>query len=266
MVNAGQFKKSAKKFTDYAGRLSGSGPNDFYQSLSMFLRFLEEDKSLYVIHEQLLNMPRVDFNSWYVQRMYSGGSHSGSKELTFPPKEEERMAVMYELLRRIDSKKIDLLNFCSAFFVTPSSSFDSKIRVFNHVISERFVRDLTYRIDDISDDLPPDPNALVPPSMIQIINNANNVVQQLANGDNIAQNAKIESDSKIEKLFEELIDSLKSNIQDEKDLVNSLEVVDAAKSNLLSISPKVSVIKSLLGTLPHVGNVLTIASAIVSML
>jgi len=102
--------------------------------------------------------------------------------------------------------------------------------------------------------------------MIQIINNANNVVQQLANGDNIAQNAKIESDSKIEKLFEELIDSLKSNIQDEKDLVNSLEVVDAAKSNLLSISPKVSVIKSLLGTLPHVGNVLTIASAIVSML
>lgn len=265
MVKAGEFNRSVEKFNDFAEQLIESGFSNFEQSLSMFLDLMERDRTLSIVHQQLLEVAGVDFDVWFQDRMQTGGSYSGSKSLVFPPEEEKRMALTYELLRRVNSGAIDLLNFCVSFFPIGSTKFDPLIREFNKVIVSRFIKDVKYRLDEISDQLPTDPLALVPPAMIQVINNAKNVIQQSAQGNNITQSANIQVNEQMDKLFEELVETLKDNIQNADELGDALDVVEAAKNNAESSSPKRSVVRSLLGALPPVGNVLTIASAIVSM-
>lgn len=266
MINAGQFKRSLRKFDDYASQLTHSGYSNFAQSLSMLINLMETDEVLSIVHRQLLSVPGVDFDSWYESCMGTGGSSPGSKSLVFPVEEEQRMALTYQLLRKVKLGEIDVIEFVLDFFPLGTSKFEPMIREFNNVISARFVKDVQYRIDEISDQLPQDPLAIVPPAMIQIIHKAENVVQQSAHGNNITQNASIVANERMKELFEELVEDLKAGIEDADELGDALDVVEAAKHNAESSSPKRSVVRTLLGALPAVGNVLTIASAIVSML
>ncbi|WP_197278230.1 hypothetical protein, partial [Vibrio coralliirubri] len=115
-----------------------------------------------------------EFDSWY--KAVSGYDNRGG--LSFPTNIDERLSIMYELLCRMNDKKIDLISFCASNLVISSNRIDEYICSFNDVVSEPLFRELSYRLEDIQDELPADNTFEVASPILQIIHHAENVIQQ----------------------------------------------------------------------------------------
>ena len=261
MTTAAQFKRSVNRFGDFAGDLIRSDHPGFDQNLKLFLDFYESDLVFSSIHQQLLSVPGVDFDEWWKENS-SGYRRS---PLKFPLNSSERMALMYGLLRRINSGEIKIVNLVLEHYPQTSRSVTAHVQAFNDDVTRKFVRDISYRIEDVADQLPRDDQASVPSNFIQIIQNAGNVIQQHASGNNITQTAN-QSNSEIESLFDRLETVLKAQSASNEALQEQLEILATARQSATSAKPQRSVVKALLGTLPAVGDVASITSSIISIL
>ena len=266
MTTAGQFRRSLQRFSDFGGDLIGSDMNTFDDSLNVFLDFCEHDPVFSSIHQQLLSVRNVDFDQWYLSRMATVGSMAGSGSLSLPTDPEKRMALIYELLRRIRRKEFDVVNFSLNFFALNTSKIDPYVRAFNDAITRPLIRELTYRLEDASDHLPAESSESVPATTIQIIHQATNVIQQSAVGNNITQTASNSENPELIRLFDQLEEVIRAQTSSAEVLREQLEIIASARDHATSDNPKRSVVKALLGALPTAGNVLSIASSIVSML
>lgn len=237
MTTAGQFRRSVQRFNDYGADLSGSDMNTFEDALNVFLDFCEQDPVFSSIHGQLLSVRGVDFESWYRARMATVGSMSGSGQLLFPTDAEARMALMYELLRRIRAKEFDVLNFSVPFFALGTSKIDAYFRAFNDAITRPLVRELSYRLQDASDAIPKEASEIIPATTIQIIHQATNVIQQSAVGNNITQTASNSNTAELTELFNRLEQHIRAQVHGEL-LQEQLEVVAAARESALSTAEK----------------------------
>lgn len=262
MTTAAQFKRSINRFGDFAGDLIRSDHAGFDQNLSLFLDFFENDLVFSSIHQQLLSVPGVDFDAWWKENS-SGYRRS---PLKFPLNPSERMALMYELFRRIKGGEIKIVNLVIEHYPQISRSVTSHVQAFNDDVTRKFVRDLSYRIEDVAVQLPRDDQASVPSNFVQIIHHAGNVIQQHAVGNNITQTAKNQSNSDIERLFDRLEAALRAQSASNEALQEQLEILATARLGATAEKPQRSVVKALLGTLPAVGDVASITSSILSIL
>lgn len=266
MTTAGQFRRSVQRFGDYANDLLRADMNTFDDALNVFLEFCERDEVFSSVHAQLKSVPGADFESWYQERLATGGSMAGSGQLRFPTDPEVRMALMYELLRRLRDDRISFHTFVINFFAIGSTKIDAYIRAFNDAITRPLVRELSYRLDDATEQLPKDSTASLPLTTIQIIHRATNVIQQSAVGSNISQTATNQISQELETLFAKLESTLRSLADSEARAREYTEVVASARENALSPTPKISVVKALLAALPPVDAVASIVASILGML
>lgn len=262
MTTAAQFKRSVSRFGDFAGDLIRSDHAGFNQNLSLFLDFFESDLVFRSIHEQLLAVPGVNFDAWWTEN----SSGFRGTPLKFPLRATERMALMYELLRRIGSDEIKILNLVLEHYPQASRNVTVHIQAFNNDVTRKFVRDISYRIEDVADQLPRDDQLPIPSNFIQIIHSAGNVIQQHASGNNITQTAHNQNGSEIERLFDRLEATLRAQNASNEALQEHLEILASARQSATSSKPQRSVVKALLSTLPVVGDVASITSSIVSLL
>jgi hypothetical protein len=240
--------------------------NTFDDSLNVFLDFCETDEVFSAVHRQLQSVPAADFDSWYDRSKETGGSMAGSCRLNFPTDPEIRMSLMYELLRRIRDGRIGFTDFVLNFFALSTNKISAYVQALNDAIVRPLVRELGYRLEDLSDHLPDDRKQIVPPATIQIIHQATNVIQQSATGTNISQTATQSINPDVAQLFQALqqeIESLEINIEKRRDY---LEVVSSARDIAAGDKPKIGAIKALFAALPPVDSVLSITSSILGIL
>jgi len=174
---------------------------------------------------------------------------------------------MYQLLCRISYKEIGYLSFCSNYLIVGTNKIDAHIYALNEVVSEPLFRELGYRLEDIEDELPSDNADEVSTSMFQIIHHADNVIQQNIIGDGNNQNASItNTNSELAQLFSDLKAEINSLEIPEEEIKENIESVTACEELATQESPKKSVVKRLLSTLPALGSVASIASEIMGVL
>ncbi len=239
--------------------------NTFDDALNMFLDFCESDDVFSVIHAQLQSVSKAEFDSWYNSKQKTRGSMLGSGQLTFPTDPEIRMALQYELLRRIRDERIALLEFVGNFFVLSSHQISEYIHTLNEAITRPLARELSYRLKDISDHLPKDQRATVPFATIQVIHQATNVIQQNASGENITQTATQHINPELDRLFAELEKAVISVETDKAKIDEYTEIIASAKELVRTEKPKVNTIKTLFAALPTVASVLSITASILKM-
>jgi len=186
----------------------------------------------------------------------------GSGELSFPTNLEKRMALMYQLLNKVDGEAIDLIDFSHHFFATGDNRIDSIIFAFNDAVVEPLARELSYRIEELEEEMPDNNREAYPLANIQIIHNAENVIQQSASGNNIQQNASIESNNNLKQLFNELRKELQSTLREKEELENAMQVVESSEEMTRKGSSSLPSVKVLLGSLGVMGNIGSIVSAI----
>lgn len=263
-LSAGKIRRSLKRFEDFAGDLARSDMNTFNDRLRLLMDYCKSDPVLSVIHVQLINMPSVDFDSWHKEVLSTFGGMVGSGDLTFPTDLEERMALMYQLLDKVNREEIDLIDFAHNFFIIGDNSIDSIIYSFNEAVVEPLARELSYRIEDLEEEMPENNREVYPLANIQIIHNAANVVQQSASGNNIQQNANIETDTKLDQLFADLRQELRASMKEKEGLEDALQVVQSSEELAQKGSSSLPSVKTLLGSLGALGNVGSIISAILA--
>jgi len=262
-LSVGRIRRSLKRFEDFAGDLVRSDMNTFNDRLKLLMDYCKSDPVLSMIHAQLISMPGVDFDSWHTEVLSTvGGMENG--DLTFPTDLEQRMALMYQLLNKVDQEEIDLINFGHSFFHTGDNRVDSIIYAFNEAVVEPLARELSYRIEDLEEEMPEDNREAYPLANIQIIHNAENVVQQSASGNNIHQNANIANANELKQLFGELRHELQSVVKEKQELGKALQVVQSSEEMAQKGAAYLPSVKILLGSLGALGNVGSIVSAILA--
>ncbi len=266
-MKAGKVRRSIQRFADFANDLLAADMNTFDDRLSLLIKYFENDELFESIHNQLTKYSNVDFDSWYEEIRSTVGGMVGSGDLRFPTDLDNRLSLMYQLLCNIEKERIEFFGFCSLFFVVDSSRYDGYICAFNQAISEPLFRELAYRLEDIQEELPENNKEEVGAHVFQIIQHAENVIQQNAIGNNNSQVADIRNETnELEKLFSSLVSEVKSSLSDSDEVKDHIETIETCKDLALAESPKKSVISKLLATLPALGSVASICSAILAAL
>ena len=266
MPTSAQIRRSVQRFGDYSGDLIRSDMNTFENALNTFLTFCETDAVFSAFHSQLQSVPGADFGRWYAERSATGGSKAGSCRLTFPTDAEVRMALMYELLRRIRDGRLDFASFTIQFFALGTNRITAYVQALNDAITRPLVRELTYRLEEVTERLPPDGAASIAPASIQIIHQATNVIQQSANGSHISQVATQQLAPELTQLLEALDRTLSELADAETQRAEYAELVQSVREMASAAQPKRSAIRALLGALPPVSAVLSITASILKLL
>jgi hypothetical protein len=258
-MKAGKIRRSIQRFEDYSRDLTSSDMNSFEDRLNLLVSYFKSDAFFQQIDEQLIQNKAVDFDSWY-------GSNSIGK-LSFPTNIDDRLSIMYQLLCRINNKDISYLSFCCEYLFVGTNKIDAHIYALNEVVSEPLFRELGYRLEDIQDELPSDNSDEVTSSIFQIIHHAENVIQQNIIGDGNNQNASItNTNNELDKLFLDLKTEINSLDIPREEIQDNIETVTACEDLAKQEKPKKGAVKRLLSTLPALGSIASIASAILTVL
>lgn len=256
-------KRSIGRFRDYSSDLLRSDNATFNDRLRMLVNFLESDEVLSRIDKQLAGYKADEFESWYSERKGTFTGMAGSGDLEFPTNINDRIACMYQIIKKVDNGELGLVNFVRCFFGT-GPQYNSMISAFNNAVSMPLFREINYKLEEIVEELPTDDKQDVNPSIIQIIGQAQTVVQQSVVGDNNKLVASI-SNSQLDDEFDLLRTEMKKCLSG-GDLNDSLETVDSAQQLIKSDPPKKKPAEILLNTLPHVGNIGTIVASILTII
>ncbi|QPI65903.1 hypothetical protein [Vreelandella venusta] len=256
-------KRSIERFRDYSSDLLCSDNATFNDRLRMLVNFLENDEVLSRIDKQLAGYKADEFYVWYSGRKETFTGMAGSGDLEFPTNINDRIAFMYQIIKKVNSEELSLINFVRCFFAT-GPQYNSMISTFNDAVSMPLFREINYKLEEIVDELPTDDKQDVNPSVIQIIGQAHTVVQQSVVGDNNKLVASI-ANSQLDDEFDSLRAEMKKYLSG-SDLNDSLEAVDSAQQLIKSDPPKRNPAKILLNTLPHIGNIGTIVASILTII
>lgn len=244
---------------DYASDLNSADYNTLDDRLAKFCHFCSTDSVFSNIDQQLRHVASSGFDSWYAERSESQGGMSGSGQLIFPLEDETRIAFMYELLFRIQSANIKIWDFCINFFSIRSNSLDDYLYAFNEAITGIMIRDIGYKLEEMLEEMEESDEGFVSAASIQIIHNAENVIQQTASGSNITQSASIENNPELGRLFEELRLKVGNKPDD-------VDIIAAAESEAKKTQPKKPVVQALLNGLSIAASAAGIIASIVAML
>lgn len=176
------------------------------------------------------------------------------------------MSLMYELLRRIRDGRVSFHSFAIKFFHIGTTKITYYIQALNENITRPLVRELSYRLEELVDQLPDDKAANVPHANIQIIHQATNVIQQSATGTNINQTANQILTPELNHLFGELEKAVRSLSDFTEKGHEYLEAIESARELATSEKPKRTAIKTLLSVLPPIDSVISITAAILKIL
>ncbi len=267
-LTLGQVTRSIQRFKDYAEDFVNADMNTYDDRSAVFFDFCKSDPAMSVIHAQLTANPYVDFEKWYADAQAKMTGWAGSAPLKFPTKTDDRISLMYQLLLAIEESRINFQDFCIKFIVSGDNSYDAYIAALSDAVTQPLVRELEYKLDEILEALPgDDKREPVSPSVLQIINAAGPVIQQVAVGNNNVQSATQEiANPEVAKLLTRLKQEIETANLEDAERESARQVLASAETELASPNPKKPVVSALLKALPVAGSIATIVQAILALL
>jgi hypothetical protein len=138
------YQRSLRDFQDYADDVTRSRHQTFDDAIRRFASTLVDNTPLGDVIAQL---PQVDFDQWYSKQLTTVGGMVGSGTITWPVDGRERLAMQVEMVRRMASDRLDVLDFAQNFMCV-GSRFDDNIAEFVQQIFRPFVRDFLRIVHD----------------------------------------------------------------------------------------------------------------------
>lgn len=257
-----RIERSFRRFRDYSGDLLNSNSKTFSNNINIFIDFFENDEIMRIISAQLKSNKNVDMDKWYSDFQKTGGSFIGSKKYVLPTNEEDRISILYQFLLKIHSNEIDFHRFC--LDACGETNFNKMVLAFNDAISRPLIRDLGYRLDEITETT--DSDSRVPIGKMIIIKTGDRSVNTIAIGEDIKQtviNQSSELDELINKLSNEILNSSEIPEEDKEDLMID---VDTIKKQLAKKNPKKDRILPILKDLATVSTLASTVQAIIKFI
>lgn len=141
------YQRALRDFQDYADDVSRSRYRTFADSMRRFTSTLVSTTPLGDVVGQL---PPVDFDAWYAAQRATVGGMVGSGVLRWPDNGSERLSLQVELMRRMASGELDILNFTTDF-MWAGNNINDNVAEFVQQVFRPFVRDfLRFAHDTIS--------------------------------------------------------------------------------------------------------------------
>ena len=264
MTTSGEVQRSIQRFQEFASDLIRSDLDTFGDRLAVFMHFCESDAFFSEIDKQMRGLVQSHFESWLSERMQTVGGMAGSGDLTFPVDLDARVAMQFEVLRRINSGLIPFLDFTFQFF-SVGSGISEHVRALNEAVTKPMARELKHRLEAVLEQLPEDKRTEVRPTVFQVFHNVGSVVQQHASGSHINQ-TNITVTSELSEAFSSLRTAVAACEHDPKILRGYAETIDVAENLASEREPKIHVIKTLLRTLPAIGAVASLIDTILKII
>lgn len=140
------YQRALRDFQDYADDVTRSRHQTFDDAIRRLVSTLVSNTPL---GDVIAELPQVDFEEWYSKQLSSVGGMVGSGTITWPVDGRERLAMQVEMVRRLASDRLDVLDFAHNFMCV-SSRFDDNIAEFIQQIFRPFVRDFLRFVHDSS--------------------------------------------------------------------------------------------------------------------
>lgn len=131
------YQRALRNFQDFADDVSRSRFNTFTDPIRRLVSTLVPNTPLGDVVAQL---PHVDFDVWYAAQRATVGGMVGSGILRWPDESGERLALQVELIRRLASEQLNVLDFTSNFMWTGTNINDNTAEFVQQVFRP-FVRD-----------------------------------------------------------------------------------------------------------------------------
>jgi hypothetical protein len=132
-----EYQRALRDFQDHAEDVSRARYLNMKDALRRLASTLVPTTPLGDVVEQL---PKVDFDSWYKAQLGTGGAMVGTASINWPDGRDQRLAMQVELIRRLASDRVDLMEFTYTFTYV-GNSFNNNTAEFVQQIFRPFVRD-----------------------------------------------------------------------------------------------------------------------------
>lgn len=266
-ISSQEAKSSIETFLYLTRYLRFENTVYFQEQLKELINYTETDSFFNLAHENLLNLDEKTFNTWFESQTAKKQRGAG---LNFPPQAEERVPLVYLLLKKINDGTISLHSFFHMFFKENNSSLSNfefqTLLDFYGILGDKMsdkmrqIRAQERAINSINE-----PKLGPAPKTINIQQHIYSGIGQIGAGEVNKLNASIQKDNnQLLHLFSELEKSIKSLGIASKEKEEHLETVDVCRDFLIAENPKIKQAKTLLNHLPAMGNIASIISAIIA--
>jgi hypothetical protein len=146
-----EVERAFRKFNDLVTDVMGAVFQTWEDCFTHLITHCEQNPVMRVITEPLRENKNVDASKWYAECMGSVQGMVGSARYTLPTDDDDRTALLYQFFLKVEHDPIDITNFCLLVYGT--SKFQEMVRVFNAELVQKFAREVSYRLNEIMQDI-----------------------------------------------------------------------------------------------------------------
>lgn len=146
-----QVERSFRKFKDIVHDLLSAKFQTWSNTFTHLITHCEEDAVMRVVTAPLRANRRVDASKWYEDCMASVGGMVGTARYELPYDDEDRTALLYQFLLKVERDSLNIQQFCINAYGT--TSYQEMVDIFNRELVLKFAREVSYRLDEIMADI-----------------------------------------------------------------------------------------------------------------
>jgi hypothetical protein len=146
-----EVERAFRKFNDCVRDLFASVAQTWTDHFTHLMTHCELDPVMRVVTEPLRSNPNVNAEEWYEQAMASLAGVAGSGSYTLPTDDDDQTALLYQFFLMLERGEGSVFHFCMGMYGTTGAQ--AVVRVFNEQLVQKFTREVSYRLDEIREDL-----------------------------------------------------------------------------------------------------------------
>ena len=145
-----EVERAFRKFRDLIDDLDSTPHQTWGEAFGRLIAHCETDAVMQVITGPLATDPRVDANKWWADALTSTRGMAGTGHFALPTDDDERTALLYQVLLKIEHEDVEISRFCDVVYGL--TRYQDMADTFNREIVSKFTREVAYRLDEIAAD------------------------------------------------------------------------------------------------------------------
>ncbi|GAB5404324.1 MAG: hypothetical protein Aurels2KO_25550 [Aureliella sp.] len=145
-----EVQRSFRKFNDLVDDLMSSKFQTWGDTMTRLVTHCETDPVMQVVTEPLKTDPRVNARKWWDDAVASVRGMVGSGNYSLPADDDERTALLYQVLLVLENEEVDVSRFCTSVY--GHTKYQDMVDTFNRELVYKFTREVSYRLDEVAQD------------------------------------------------------------------------------------------------------------------
>ncbi len=146
-----EVERAFRKFNDLVSDLMQAVFQTWGDCFTHLIAHCEQNPVMRAITEPLRQNTNVDASKWYGECLGSVRGMVGSGRYALPTDDDDRTALLYQFFLKIEHESLDITKFCMAVY--GATKFQEMVRIFNAELVQKFAREVSYRLDEITQDI-----------------------------------------------------------------------------------------------------------------